>query len=429
MPAPGTPLRDWLAWLETLSPTEINLGLDRTLEVLHRLDPARAEHVLLIAGTNGKGSSVAMTDALLRATGRRTGAYTSPHIHHYNERIVVDGVAVNDDVIVAAFEKVEQARGETELTYFEFGTLAAIEIFAEADLDVWILEVGLGGRLDATNAIEPSASLITNVSLDHCDWLGNDVETIAVEKAGVMRSGRPVVFGSEDVPQAVVQHAESLSADLRRAGQEFKSTRHEPGRWSWQGRSMRFDDLLVPGLPGEFQVTNAAAVLALLEAAGLSGDLNAETINAVLPNVAVAGRLERASIDGVEWIVDVAHNPAAAEALRSVLDENDPGGRIIAVIGVLNDKDVAGLIDPLADCVDRWIAVTPDSHRALPAAELARQISNRTDRACLISRSFDEAIEFVRRDSAENDRILATGSFFTVGPVLDRLAELSRLKT
>ncbi len=170
----GAPLSDWLAWLETLSPTEINLGLERVLLILGRLELPRPAHVLLIAGTNGKGSSVAMADALLRASGKRTGAYTSPHIDRYNERIVVNGSAASDAEIIAAFEQVETARGDTELTYFEFGTLAAAIVFAAAKLDVWILEVGLGGRLDATNAIEPSASLITNISLDHCDWLGAD---------------------------------------------------------------------------------------------------------------------------------------------------------------------------------------------------------------------------------------------------------------
>ena len=199
----GAPLSDWLTSLESLSPTEINLGLERVQLILERLNLPRPAHVLLIAGTNGKGSSVAMTDALLRASGLHVGAYTSPHIRHYNERIVVNGIAASDAEIIAAFESIEALRGDTELTYFEFGTLAAAVVFAAAELDVWVLEVGLGGRLDASNAIPPTASLITNISLDHCDWLGDDIETIAAEKAGIMRRGIPTVYGDPDVPEAI----------------------------------------------------------------------------------------------------------------------------------------------------------------------------------------------------------------------------------
>ncbi len=203
----GSPLPDWLTWLETLSPRDIDLGLERVQAVLNRLSLSIPEHVLLIAGTNGKGSSVAMADALLRAADFRVGAYTSPHITDYNERISVQGRLADDAEIVAAFEKIEAVRDDALLTYFEYGTLAAMVLFAEAALDVWILEVGMGGRLDATNAIDPTGVLICNVSLDHCDWLGKDIDTIAVEKAGVMRGGIPVVFGAENVPRAIVDHA------------------------------------------------------------------------------------------------------------------------------------------------------------------------------------------------------------------------------
>jgi len=266
----AAPLSDWLTWLETLSPSEINLGLERVQLILERLDLPRPAHVLLIAGTNGKGSSVAMIDALLRASGQCVGAYTSPHISCYNERIVVNGLAASDAEIVAAFERIEAVRGETELTYFEFGTLAAVVVFAAAELDVWVLEVGLGGRLDATNAISPTASLITNISLDHCDWLGDDVETIAAEKAG----------------------AETTAATLLLAGRDFDSQVGEDHRWSWRGPSGELQDLQAPGLAGEFQTGNAAAVLALLDVAGFTGVIDAELINRVLPKVSLPGRLQ-----------------------------------------------------------------------------------------------------------------------------------------
>jgi dihydrofolate synthase/folylpolyglutamate synthase len=428
------PLSDWLTWLETLSPTEIDLGLERTSKVLQRLDLPRPAHVLLIAGTNGKGSSVAMADALLSAMGFRTGAYTSPHINSYNERVVVDSVAASDADIIAAFVKVDTARGDTELTYFEFGTLAALVIFAARKLDVWVLEVGLGGRLDATNVIEPTASLITNVALDHCDWLGKDVETIAVEKAGIMRPGVPTVFGDKNVPTSVLRQADACPTVLLQAGSDFDIDLNADGSWSWNGPSHVFAGLMPIGLAGEIQLENAAAVLMLLDAAGLSEAMDADLINSVLPGLSLTGRLQRLQVDGIgsdsnEWLIDVAHNPAAAQALARTLTAMPSAGAILAIVGMLDDKDVQGVVGALEEHVDRWIALTADSHRALLANELGRQIANLTGRACLVADSVASAIEFARRESSENDRILATGSFFTVGPVLDQLATLSRSKT
>jgi len=430
----ASPLSAWLAWLETLSPTEINLGLERTQRVLGRLELQRPPHVLLIAGTNGKGSSVAMTNALLRATGLRTGAFTSPHITDYNERIIVDGVAASDAEIIAAFERVEAAREDTDLTYFEFGTLAAAVVFSAADLDVWILEVGLGGRLDATNAIEPTASLITNVSLDHCDWLGDDVETIAAEKAGVMRSEVPTVFGDVDIPTSVVRRAAECGAKLLRAGKDFYLHIGKGGTWSWRGPSRAIEGLRRPGLLGEFQMRNAAAVVMLLESAGLAGKLDAGLINKILPGITLPGRVQRMKISGLgsgtnEWLIDVAHNPAAASALANTLDSLQCSGKTIAIVGLLDDKDLAGVIAPLREQVDQWIAMTAASDRAIPADELARQIANFTGRACFVADSTAAAVEFARRTASENDRILTTGSFFTVGPVLEQLETLSRTQS
>ncbi len=430
----GAPLSDWLTWLESLSPTEINLGLERVQLVLERLDLPRPEHVLLIAGTNGKGSSVAMTDALLRASGLNVGAYTSPHISRYNERIVVNGVAASDAEIIAAFEKIEAVRGDTELTYFEFGTLAAAVVFATAELDVWVLEVGLGGRLDATNAFEPTASLITNISLDHCDWLGDDVETIAAEKAGIMRRGIPTVFGDTDVPEAVRRQADTCGATLLLPGRDFEIQIGESQVWSWRGASGELRGLQPPGLTGEVQLSNAAAVLALLDVAGLAEAINVELINSVLPTLTLAGRSQHLLVAGLgcenhEWLIDVAHNPAAAEVLAKTLASRESPGATYAIVGLLHDKDVAGVIGPLVEHVDNWIAITAASHRAIPANELARQVSNISGKACLIAESPLDAIEFARRSASENDRILATGSFFTVGPILDQLRTESRPKT
>ena len=207
-------LDNWLAWLETLSPTEIDLGLDRVLEVLDRLQVARPGRVIHVAGTNGKGSSVAMLEALFLQLGNRIGSYTSPHVSRYNERIRIDGEPVSDAEIINAFERVEAARQNVPLTYFEYGTLAAVLVFESNQVETAILEVGMGGRLDAVNAIEPDAGIITNVSLDHCDWLGEDIESIAAEKAGILRSDKAFVFGARDVPDAILSAAEEMGADL-----------------------------------------------------------------------------------------------------------------------------------------------------------------------------------------------------------------------
>jgi len=400
----GAPLSAWLTWLETLSPVEINLGLERVHEVLGRLSLDRPEHVLLVAGTNGKGSSAAMAEALLRAADMQVGVYTSPHIIDYNERISVNGRFASDREIVAAFEMVEAARNDVPLTYFEFGTLAALVVFSATRLDAWILEVGMGGRLDATNAIEPTAALITNIALDHCDWLGNDIETIALEKAGVMRAGIPVVFGAANVPESIVAHAEKIGAKLL-----------------LRDRDYTLDGIPPTGLAGEFQTGNAAAVLALLRASNIAAAVEPGLVAEVLPGVRLTGRSQRIEQDGIEWLLDVAHNPAAAEALAGILGSGTHTGSTTAIIGMLDDKDVEGVVVPLNRHVDRWIVVTAGSHRALPAAELARRIANACDRPCLVADSLDAALESARHEAATGDRILVTGSFFLVGPVLDRL--------
>jgi dihydrofolate synthase/folylpolyglutamate synthase len=421
----GAPLSDWLAWLETLSPVEIDMGLERVEAVLQRLPVTRPEHVFIVAGTNGKGSTVAMSEALLRAAGCRVGAYTSPHINHYNERIAIDGQPVDDATIVAAFEAIERVRDSVPLTYFEYGTLAAFVAFSEAGLDAWVLEVGMGGRLDATNVIEPTGALITNVALDHCAWLGEDVETIAVEKAGVMRAGVPVIFGDPEVPRSIVACAEAIGADLRLPSRDYRFSVHDDGTWDWDGRTHRFGRLPAPGLVGGFQVGNAAAVLALLEAAGPAAALDEARLAATLPQVRLTGRSQRLTVDDREWFVDVAHNPAAAMKLASVLDA-EPPRTTRAVIGMLDDKDVEGVVAPLDPYVDHWIAVTADSRRAIPDAELARRIANLTGRPCRIAASLDEALDELRQAGVDRDRILVTGSFYLVGPVLEKLGLYSR---
>jgi dihydrofolate synthase/folylpolyglutamate synthase len=420
--SPGrTSLDEWLTWLETLSPTEIALGLDRVTAVLDRLRPARAGRVVVIAGTNGKGSCAAMLEALFMRRGESVGTYISPHISRYNERIRLDAVPARDEEIISAFERVESARRDVTLTYFEFGTLAALVIFEERNVDAVILEVGMGGKLDAVNAIEPDAGIITNVSLDHCDWLGEDIESIAAEKAGILRSDKPFVFGASEIPQAILAKAERLGTDLWLRGRDY-DFEAEAGSdtWSWSGRRTRLSSLVTPGLAGRFQLQNAAAVLALVEAMQLDELLDKDVIDSTIGRIELAGRCQRIRTDR-NWLLDVAHNAEAAKALSEHLGEIRPTGDIVAVIGMLADKDQAGVIAPLDVVVDHWIAVRAESGRAVPAAKLAQTIANLCDKPVLISDSLADAMRHGRESTTENDLIVVTGSFYVVGPALEWL--------
>lgn len=425
-PASFRTLDDWLPWLETLSPREIVLGLERVEEVLARLNIRRPPVVVTVAGTNGKGSSAAMIEALLCAAGMRTGCYTSPHLVRYNERIRIDRVPAADEVIVSAFRTVESARQDVPLTFFEFGTLAALVAFAALDVQAWILEVGMGGRLDAVNAVEPDASLITNVSLDHCAWLGNDVEAIGREKAGIMRRGVVTVFGSTAVPASVVDVAEQTGAILCLAGRDFAfEAGPEDRRWSWRGQRLALDGLRPPALSGPIQLQNAAAALAVVEALGLDRVLTSDRVDAALSGLQLPGRFQEV-VAGCHWILDVGHNPAAGKVLAGRLAGRRTHGRLIAVVGMLGDKDAAGFIEPLCPYVDRWIAVTINGTRRGDAATLAQQVAALCAKPCRIVERLQEGLQAAADAAAPDDTILVTGSFFLVGPALDWLAARSR---
>ncbi|MFQ6006504.1 MAG: bifunctional folylpolyglutamate synthase/dihydrofolate synthase, partial [Woeseia sp.] len=390
--------------------------------VLGRLRLGMPTRVIHIAGTNGKGSSAAMLEALLMNGGERVGVYMSPHLHRYNERIRLNGAPVSDDTIVSSFERVESARQKTPLTYFEFGTLAAMVAFEESDADTVVLEVGMGGRLDAVNAVEPDAGIITNVSLDHCDWLGEDIESIAAEKAGIFRPGKPFVFGADIVPQAILASAAAYDADLRLRGRDFdyQTDSGHPGSWAWSGREYRIGPLAAPALAGQFQIQNAAAVLALLEAIGLDQLLDAPVIDKALGQIELAGRCQPFKTDR-NWLLDVAHNADAAKALSEYIAKTAPFCSRVAVIGVLADKDIDGIVSPLAGHVDTWVAVTAGHARAVAARELAAHIANLTDRPCLAADGVPEAMQYAHDSAGDDDVILVTGSFYAVGPALQWL--------
>lgn len=416
----GLPLTDWLRRLETFSPHEIELGLERVLAVLGRMALSRPARVIHVAGTNGKGSSVEMLSSLLAAGGTTVGTYTSPHVFDYNERIRIDDDAAGDEQIVAAFERVEAAREGIALTYFEFGTLAALAVFEAHNVETAILEVGMGGRLDAVNAIDPDAALITNVSLDHCEWLGDDIESIAFEKAGIMRPDVPVVFADRVMPATIRQHAEEIGTRLIIAGRDYDWTVNSDGNWAWRGQLHEFASLAPPSLAGNVQIQNAAGVLALVEALGLDVLLAADVVDAALGSVTLPGRMQLLPGEP-EWLFDVAHNPAAATALAENLGTALTAG-LVAIVGMLDDKDVEGVIAPLAGIVDRWIAVTADTPRGIEAAELARRIANQADKACLIAESPESALDAAREYAGRGGRVLVTGSFYVVGPLLERLS-------
>lgn len=411
-------LGEWLARLETYSPQEIDLGLERVAILLGRLNLNLPKIVIHVAGTNGKGSSVAMLEALLLTTGKRVSCYTSPHLNRYNERMRVDGREVADDAIIAAFEKVEAQRQGVPLTYFEFGTLAALFIFAQQQVDIAILEVGLGGRLDAVNAVEPTASLITNVSLDHCDWLGNTVEEIAREKAGVMRSSKPIVFAAPDMPSAIADEAALRQAQLIAASRDYHWS-IEDETWTWRGQNHVLQGLVKPQLAGDIQIQNAAGALALLEATGFDELLETGPVNAALGAVTVPGR---AQLVADRFVLDVAHNPAAAEALMQTISVVAQDGVKVTILGMLDDKDVAGVVRPLAALTEHWIAVTVESPRAIDAHALARQVADVSGKTCETASSMCQAIARARELANQDEHVLVTGSFYTVGAALVILA-------
>jgi len=409
-------LGEWLGWLETLSPREIVLGLERVREVQDRLALRRPPLVINIAGTNGKGSCAAMLEALLRHGGVRTGCYTSPHLVAYNERTRIDGRPADDDALIAALQTVEATRREVPLTFFEFGTLATLVAFDNAGVGAWILETGMGGRLDAVNAVDPDGCLITNIALDHCAWLGDDTESIACEKAGIMRSSVPVVFGSTSVPDAIREAAVQAGAGLLLAGRDFTYEALPRDRWSWHGLTHEFHEIRRPALAGTSQLDNAAAVLALLEALGGDRLPAAAAAGAAFATLQLDGRFQRV---GAHWILDVAHNAAAGQALAAALRGVKGKAKLTVIIGMLADKDVAGFVTTLGGCADEWIAVSVEGSRGERADNLGRDIANASGKPCLLMHDLGEALRAADHRAADGGRVLVTGSFRVVGPALE----------
>lgn len=415
-------LEEWLDYQQRIHPKEIALGLDRVSSVAARLGLQRpARHVITIGGTNGKGSTVAFVEAIARAAGHRVGAYTSPHLLRYNERVRIEGADAGDAAIVAAFERIEAARGDTPLTYFEFGTLAALLLFAEARLDLAILEVGLGGRLDAVNLIDADVAVVTSVAIDHAEYLGNDRERIGAEKAGIFRAGRPAVIAELDPPDSVQQYADRIGARTIRAGRQYRFGDRLGGRWFWQDDGLKLE-LGKPKLTAPAQTANAAAAIAALRALEPSLSVTADHIAVGVAVASAPARMQR--IPGpVEILIDVAHNPQAAQQLAQWMLRNRSAGATQAVFAALADKDAPHMVGALLGVVDQWrLAGLDAGARGQSVDQLWRQLSGLLSRT-LSSRheTVAEALAAARATAHPGDRILVFGSFHTAAAALTLL--------
>ena len=417
-------LSDWLDYIQAQHPKTIAMGLERVRAVAGRMALAKpARRVITIGGTNGKGSTVAFVEAIARAAGWRVGAYTSPHLLRYNERVRIDGDDVDDASLVAAFEAVEAAREATQLTYFEYGTLAALWLFARSDLDLAILEVGLGGRLDAVNIVDPDVAVVTTVDLDHQDWLGDDIEAIGGEKAGIARAWKPLVLGDDDPPSSVLGHAYAIGASAVRIGCDFFFERNDDDDEYWRWREIGCElELPMPQLAAPVQLRNAAVAIAALRA--LPEDLPEAAFIDGVREARVAARLQRFERDGVEIVVDVGHNPQAARALAAWLEATPVAGPTHAVFAALGDKDMAGVVAALADRIDRWwLAGLDDAGpRGLTVDAFAERLAGTAAASGHRATSVAEALAAARREALSGARILVFGSFHTAAAALDALA-------
>lgn len=411
-------LQGWLKWQESLHPLVIDLGLERAAQVFQALNPDYVKPpTLTVAGTNGKGSSVAYLEAIYTAQGYRVGAYTSPHILKYNERIKIGGKPVSDDQICEAFARIESVRGDTSLSYFEFGTLAALDIFHRAGVDVQLLEVGLGGRLDAVNIVDPDVALVTSICIDHVEWLGGTREAIGREKAGIFRAETPAVTGDPSPPESLIQSAIEQHALLYCIGKDFTYKKQATG-WDWFSADRQMLQLPDPGLKGEHQYRNASAVIfALTKMAGVL-PVTETSIRQGLANAHLAGRFQL--IDGeIPVLLDVGHNPQAVRTLADYVTTVFPGRRIHAVFSMMKDKDIAGVLEIMKPVVYDWFFAPLANPRAATESVMREIFSQSSvSRVSFGFADFTEAFAAAKNQSNEGDLLLVFGSFFLVSECL-----------
>jgi len=418
-------LADWLAYLEQLHPTAIDMGLDRVRAVAARMAMTRpAPLVVTVTGTNGKGSTCAFIASLLNAQGLKIGSYSSPHLLRYNERVLLSGREASDAELCEAFAVVEAARGEISLTYFEMGTLAAFWLFERAGLDAVVLEVGLGGRLDAVNIVDADLAVITNIGLDHADWLGNSRESVAYEKAGILREGKPALCGDLDPPQPLLDHANSLSAPLLLRGRDFDLAMGA-GDWHWRGVDAAGAPLELHGLPLlTLPMENAALALQAYAMLGLPWD-PARLARALL-QTRVVGRLDSRQVvwNGrrIALLLDVGHNPHAAAFLAQRLEQRPVVGTRRAVFGLLADKDLTGVLDALAPSISDWAVAPLPTPRTQSATQLAAAL---LERGASVSEyaTIEQALDAQCARAESVDEILVFGSFYCVAAALEWLEQ------
>lgn len=409
-------LSEWLSWMEQCHPSEIELGLARVSEVAEKLAIDLSQStVVTVGGTNGKGSTVSYLNCIYQHAGYSVGCYTSPHFLYYNERVRLDSRNVSDALLCDAFERIDQARGEVPLTYFEFGTLAALLIFSDQKPDLVLLEVGLGGRLDAVNIIDADISVVTTVAIDHIDWLGDDRDQIGFEKAGIYRPGRPAVCGDLSPPPSIARHAAEIGAKLYQAGTEF-SYSAEGELWCWKGETVNGNDrqlnqLSKPSLP----LQNAATALQVSELIPL--EVTESDLRYGIQFAELTGRMQHIEKTGVHYWLDVAHNPEAAELLKEQI--LGMPGNVTLILGMLADKDCQQVIEILEPVVTSVCLVSLDVPRGQKAEELSKLFSDKTE-AWLFS-SVTEAIGHIQLDTDSHENVIIAGSFFTVSHALTEL--------
>ncbi|MGS0540326.1 bifunctional tetrahydrofolate synthase/dihydrofolate synthase [Xanthomonas oryzae pv. oryzicola] len=422
-------LSAWLAYIEQQHPSAIAMGLERVRAVAARLQiAAPAMHVIVVGGTNGKGSTVAFIEAIGRAAGWKVGAYTSPHLLRYNERVRIDGQEASDAQLVDACAAVEAARGDTALTYFEFGTLAALWLFQQSALELAVLEIGLGGRLDAVNIVDADVAVITTVDIDHTDWLGEDREAIGTEKAGIMRAWKPVVLGEIDPPSSVLRRAYQLGANAIRAGSDYffepievqhpENPQSDAPQWRWRDVAVTLE-LPMPALHAPVQLANAAAAIAALQA--LPVEVPAAAWAQGIGNAQVAGRLQRLEVDGLQVLLDVGHNPQAARALAAALGAQAHAGSTYAIYAALADKDVVGVVEAVAAQIDHWALAGLEGARGQSAQALHARLQGTAAAQALCHRDVASAVDAVLATASPGDRVLVFGSFHTVADALSAL--------
>jgi dihydrofolate synthase/folylpolyglutamate synthase len=417
-------LEQWLAYQSQVHPQAIDLGLDRLRSVLERLRWRRPPlPVVTVAGTNGKGSVSANCAAILTAAGYRVGTFTSPHLRDYRERIRVHDRFVSSAELLSAFERIEAARGAVSLTFFEYNTLAALLVFESTHLDAWVLEIGMGGRLDAVNVVDPDVAVVVSIGFDHQEYLGSTLEAIAREKAGIFRRDRPAVLGSSEPSGVVESIARSIGAVLKRPGVEYSYVR-QAATWHYHGNHWDLPHLPPPALWGDTQYANAATAVAALEELDARLPISATAVAQGLTSVRLTARFQviaHGSAAAPTWILDVAHNPDAARVLAANLRALPAAGRTLAVCGILLDKDAQGIAAALRDSFDAWWCATTDGVRGLSGADLAVRVQAQVAAPVEMADSIAAGCTAAAAAANAGDRIVVFGSFHTVGPALDWL--------